>query len=209
MFKETAIKFVKSDAGRSNYFKGEKAGDCVVRAIAHATGKDYKEIYDDIFSLAKNWGKSKTKKNLKIRENASPRNGVNKVVLKYYIEDVLKFTWVSCSGIGKGITVHLKRSELPKGNIILKVSKHLTCVKDGVLFDTYDCSRNGERGVYGYWIKKDDKKGILKCLNDLAAYYETCGTEEDWDNFGTICKKLKVLTIFDESHKLFNLENNN
>ena len=79
---------------------------------------------------------------------------MNKAVLKYYIENVHKFVWVSCSGIGKGFSIHVNEDELPKGNLILKVSKHLTCVKDGVLFDTYDCSRNGQRGVYGYWIKK-------------------------------------------------------
>jgi len=149
------ISFVKSDGGRSNYFKGEKAGDCVTRAIVHATGKNYKEVYDELFELGRNWGTKKTAKTLKIRENASPRNGVNKKVLKHYIENVLGFNWVSCSGIGKGISVHVKENELPKGNIILKLSKHLTCVKDGVLYDTYDCSRKGTRGVYGYWIIKN------------------------------------------------------
>lgn len=33
-------------------------------------------------------------------------------------------------------------------------SKHLTCVKDRVLYDTYDCSRDGTRCVYGYWSKE-------------------------------------------------------
>jgi len=142
-----------SDGGRSNYFKGNKVGDCVVRSIVHATGKDYKVVYDELFELAKNWGTKRTSRILDIRNNASPRNGVNKKVLKYYIEKVLGFKWVSCTGIGKGFSVHLKADELPEGVIILSLSKHLTCVKDGVLYDTYDCSREGTRGVYGYWIK--------------------------------------------------------
>jgi hypothetical protein len=33
------MKFIYSDGGRSKYFKGT-AGDCVVRAICNATGKD-------------------------------------------------------------------------------------------------------------------------------------------------------------------------
>ncbi len=39
------MKFIYSDAGRSNYFKGD-ADDCVIRAIVHATKKDYKEVYN-------------------------------------------------------------------------------------------------------------------------------------------------------------------
>lgn len=151
--KNKELEIILSDGGRSKYFKGEKVGDCVVRAITHATGLDYKIVYDELFSLSKNWGSKATKKNLKIREKASPRDGVNKNVIKYYIENHLGFSWVSCSGIGKGISIHLKADELPEGILILRLSKHLTCVKEGVLYDTYDCSRQGTRGIYGYWIK--------------------------------------------------------
>lgn len=42
--------FVYNDGGRSKYFKGN-AGDCVTRAIAIATGFDYKEVYDNIKDL--------------------------------------------------------------------------------------------------------------------------------------------------------------
>lgn len=55
--------------------------------------------------------------------------------------------------IGSGCKVHLRENELPKGNIVVSVSGHLTCVKDGVIYDTYDCSRDGTRCVYGYWTK--------------------------------------------------------
>jgi hypothetical protein len=39
------------------------------------------------------------------------------------------------------------------GTLIVSCSKHITVVKDKVLHDTYDCSRNGTRCVYGYWMK--------------------------------------------------------
>ena len=55
--------------------------------------------------------------------------------------------------IGSGCKVHLKAEELPKGRIIARVSKHYTTVIDGVLNDTYDCSRGETRCVYGYWKK--------------------------------------------------------
>jgi len=38
--------------------------------------------------------------------------------------------------------------------LIVKVSKHLTTVIDGVLHDTHDPSRRGSRCVYGYYLKK-------------------------------------------------------
>ena len=51
--------------------------------------------------------------------------------------------------------VHLKDDEIPKVRLIVSVSKHLTCVKDGIIYDSYDPSRNGTRCVYGYYIKKN------------------------------------------------------
>ena len=52
--------------------------------------------------------------------------------------------------IGQGCKIHLKKEELPDGILIVSCSKHITVVKNGVLHDTYDCSRNGKRFVYGY-----------------------------------------------------------
>ena len=144
------MEFIYSDGGRSKYFKAKDVGDCVVRAICNASGKDYKEVYDALNNLSRGERIGKRK-----RKISSSRNGVYKQVYRKYIEGVLGWEWVSCSGIGKGISVHLNENEMPsKGTYIVRVSRHLTCVKDGVLVDTYDCSRFGERGVYGYWVKK-------------------------------------------------------
>jgi hypothetical protein len=35
----------------------------------------------------------------------------------------------------------------------MSVSKHHNCVIDGVIYDTHDPARNGNRCVYGYWSK--------------------------------------------------------
>lgn len=129
------MKLVLTDGGRSKYFKATNVGDCAVRAIAIATGKDYKEVYDELKTL--NNGKS-------------CRDGTPKKVDKKYLTQ-LGWTWHPCMTIGSGCKVHLNENELPKGVLIVSVSKHLTCVKDGVIYDTYDCSRGGTRCVYGYW----------------------------------------------------------
>ena len=139
------MQFNYNDGGRSKYFKGT-TGDCVVRAICNATGKDYKEVYDAINELAKNERTSKRK-----RGKSNARTGVYKATIKRYIEGVLGWVWHPTMQIGQGCKVHLTAEELPKGNIIVSLSLHLTCVKDGILNDTYDCSRGGTRCVYGYW----------------------------------------------------------
>ena len=139
--------FVYATGGREKYFKAENVRDCVVRAICNATEKDYKEVYDAINELAKKERNSKCK-----RGRSSARNGVYKGTYKKYLEKQLGYNFTACMGIGTGCTVHLCEKELPKtGTYILSLSDHLTCWKDGKLYDIYDCSRGGNRCVYGYW----------------------------------------------------------
>ena len=142
------MNFIYDDGGRSKYFKGQNVGDCVTRAICNATGLDYKKVYDDLNKLALN----EHTKGHRGGKKSSSRNGVFKETYKKYLE-TLGWKWKPTMLVGQGCKVHLREDELPKGTIICSVSKHLTCIKDGVLYDTYDCSRNGTRCVYGYWYK--------------------------------------------------------
>lgn len=138
------MEWVYDDGGRSRYFKGE-AGDCVCRAIAIATGKDYKEVYDDINRLAKSERKGKRKRGI-----SSARNGVypqteRKLMAEYGWE------WVPTMQVGQGCRVHLRADELPSGPLVVSVSRHTVAVLDGVIHDLSDCSRDGTRCVYGYY----------------------------------------------------------
>ena len=143
------MKFVYADGGRELYFKAIKGvGDCVCRAICNATGKDYLEVYNALNELAKHERTSKRKKSI-----SNARNGVYKRTYHKYLES-LGWKWVATMQIGSGCQVHLNEYELPKGVLIVSVSRHLTCVKDGVLYDRYDCSREENRCVYGYFIKE-------------------------------------------------------
>lgn len=142
------MKFQYNDGGRSDAgFKGT-TGDCVCRAIAIATEKPYREIYDLIneFSKSERIGKRKTGK-------SNARTGVYKRTIEK-VMDHLGWKWTPTMGIGTGCTIHLKEDELPKGRLVCSLSKHCTAVIDGVLNDTYDCSRDGTRCVYGYFTKK-------------------------------------------------------
>ena len=139
--------WVYDDGGRSKYFKAEHVGDCATRAIAIGTGMDYKEVYDAINRLAKQEKTSMRKQGI-----SNARNGVYKETFKAYMLS-LGWKWHPTMEIGQGCKVHLKADELPSGTIIISLSKHYTCMIDGVIHDTYDCSRDGTRCVYGYFSK--------------------------------------------------------
>lgn len=142
------MKFVFSDGGRSKYFKAENVGDCVCRAICNATGMDYKEAYKALNIMAKEERTAKHRGG----KRSSSRDGVFKETWKGYLNS-LGWVWHPTMQVGGGCKVHLREDELPSGTLIVSVSKHLTCVKDGVLYDTYDCSRDGTRCVYGFYTR--------------------------------------------------------
>lgn len=60
--------------------------------------------------------------------------------------------------IGVGCRVHLQADELPSGRLIVSLSKHVTAIINGVVHDTHDPSRGGNRCVYGYWQWPTDVK---------------------------------------------------
>jgi hypothetical protein len=140
------IDFIYNDGGRKTAGYQGDTGDCVARAIAIATNKPYQEIYDLINKFAEQERKSK-----KRSKKSSARTGVHKNTIKKIMEH-FGASWTPTMAIGSGCKVHLRKSELPNGRIVVSLSKHLTAVIDGVIHDTYDTSRNGTRCVYGYWL---------------------------------------------------------
>jgi hypothetical protein len=140
------MNWIFTDGGRTSSGYRGKAGDCVCRAIAFATSKSYQEVYDDINAQAEKERPRRGKK----RSNA--RTGVKKPTYKKYLVS-LGWKWTPTMRVGSGCQVHLRAEELPRGTLIVAVSKHLTVVKDGVIYDNHDCSRGGTRCVYGYWSK--------------------------------------------------------
>lgn len=147
------MNFIYNDGGRvAAGFKG-MAGDCVARAVAIASGKPYAEVYARL-ALVNAGYRGRTKHRAKGKLSA--RNGVFTSAASFdrYMEE-LGFKWTPTMTIGSGCKTHLRDGELPMGRLIVKVSKHLVAVIDGVMHDTFDCSRNGTRCVYGYWAKGD------------------------------------------------------
>jgi hypothetical protein len=147
--------FQLNDGGREKAgFKGG-AGDCVVRSIAIAAKLPYIQVYEDLRKANASYAELRSDR-LARRLNSkgsSPRNGNHRNVFHDYILG-LGFEWVPTMKIGAGCQVHLRSDELPNGILIVKVSKHLTAIVDGVIQDTHNPSRGGNRCVYGYYIKK-------------------------------------------------------
>ena len=144
--------FKYNDGGRAEAGYKGTTGDCVTRAVAIAAALPYKKVYD---RLAEGNATQRTTKNSsKSSGKKTARNGID--TRRKWFKDYMKsldFKWTPTMGIGTGCKVHLTANELPKGTLICSVSRHITTVVDGVINDTYDCSRDGTRCVYGYWTK--------------------------------------------------------
>lgn len=144
------IPFEHNDGGRKQSGRKGDTGDCVCRAIAIATGLPYDCIYRE---LARRQAAQRRSKKVPKKQAASASNGIyfKRKWFRDYMTS-LGFRWVPTMAVGSGCTVHLRASELPTGRLVVSVSKHMAAVIDGVLHDTYDCSRDGTRCVYGYYI---------------------------------------------------------
>jgi len=127
------MKYIQTDGGRANAGYKGSTGDCVIRAIAVATSKDYKDVYNDIFESQKLYAEThnnKTSRGIN-KYGASPRRGVFKPVFRKYLEDM---GWKYVSG-----NRTLDCDDFKNGTFICSVRKHMTVVKEGTLYDSYDC----------------------------------------------------------------------
>jgi hypothetical protein len=140
-----AKRFRFDDGGRSAAGYRGMAGDCVVRSIAIATQRPYQEIFERVNRAALRERTGKRKRGI-----SNARTGVYKSSIHRVMQE-LGWDWTPTMQIGSGCMVHLRPDELPPGRLVVSVSKHLTAVIDGVIYDTHDCSRRGTRCVYGYW----------------------------------------------------------
>lgn len=149
-----ALPWVYDDGGRKAAGYKGSTGDCVVRSIAIATGlawfNDYETVYRELADRLRGTKAAARAKSKASRYKTSPRDGVPMPVVHDYLR-ALGWVWAATMTIGAGTTVHLADGELPLGRLVVRCSKHLTAVVNGVIHDTHDPSRDGTRAVYGYW----------------------------------------------------------
>jgi hypothetical protein len=124
-----------NDGGRSQSGRKGNAGDCVCRAIAIAMNRDYDEVYRELADANKAAGYKK-----------SARNGIMRKVYEAYLN---QHGWVWHSA-PKFDGRKARHSDMPDGVVIVRMARHIACVIDGVVHDTWDSRR---KMVYGYWAK--------------------------------------------------------
>ena len=110
--------------------QGNFVNDCVVRAISVAEGKSWDETYEELSDLAQNQGI--------LLDDVS------------FVEDYLDDRYERACHYSKLVGEFIE--EYPKGTFLITMQGHITVVKDGVLYDTFDC-RN--RRMWCAWeVKK-------------------------------------------------------
>src|SRR6186997_766861 len=138
MKKGKVTKFVYDDGGRvASGFKSKRVDDCVCRAISIVTKKPYHEVHTELSSLG--W----VEEGRYWRDPADglfiPVEEADRRERKYIAS--LGWHWVPTMHIGSGCKVHLRADELPGGQLVVALSRHWVAVIDGVVHDTYDCTR--------------------------------------------------------------------
>ena len=144
------MNYTYNDGGRAAAGFSGTSRDCVARAVAIASQRPYLEVYNRLADG--NAIQRRTRGSVGGARTAS--NGIE--TKRKWFADYMKelgFKWVATMGIGTGCKVHLKGEELPKGRLVVNVSRHCVAVIDGVINDNHDCTRGGTRCVYGYWMK--------------------------------------------------------
>jgi hypothetical protein len=142
------MQFHYNDGGRAAAGYKGVVGDCFVRALTIAGQYDYQEIYDLVNSMAVGERRGKRK-----RYVSSARNGVYRICQRKVMNH-LDWTWVPTMFIGSGCNIHLRDTELPSGRLVVCISRHFVAVINGVINDLDNCSRDGSRCVYGYYVKE-------------------------------------------------------
>ena len=108
--------------------------DCVVRAICAGTGKTWKEVYS-----------------LLVMEGEKNYTMPNDIVSYSKVLRELDFREVKKCKSGEMTVQDLCLiSKKEKSILILRVKRHLTCIKSGIIHDTWDCS---EQEVIQFWEK--------------------------------------------------------
>jgi len=132
------LPFTLNDGGRSHSKRPKQRNDCVVRALVLTTGMSYDDVYDVLRIVARR--KSGQRFDLRGFLEATGNQFHNS-----------HFDWKSYPAI-KGyprldLGTFCRRN--PTGTFIVKVSKHVLAVIDGVAID--DAPISHKRCVYGSW----------------------------------------------------------
>lgn len=124
----------------NNNPQNKRVGDCVIRAIAKALGKDWNEIYIDL--SVEGFKQSDSFQSMSVWGSYLKEHGWQQMLLPD--------TCPAC------YTVRQFCSDNPQGYFILVTGSHVIAVIDGVYFDTWDSG--DEVPVYFFKRKEGQNK---------------------------------------------------
>lgn len=104
--------------------------DCVIRAISLAENKSWDKVYDELSILAK--------------DEAILLDDITFV--DNYLDKKYKRICYKCKG--ERITVKEFIKENKRGTYLITMQGHITCVINGILFDTWNCSN---KRIWSVW----------------------------------------------------------
>ena len=133
----TPVGFEYNDGGREEAGFVGSVGDCVTRAIAIATGKDYLEVRKELMDAKKNWMENSRSRHAKRTKSSSVRNGTPKDVWRPYLES-LGWERKTLIKFGDPERKELTKESVPEGIAIVEVRKHIMAVIDHVVHDSWD-----------------------------------------------------------------------
>ena len=115
--------------------KGRRTGDCVIRAIARASGNSWEDTLTGLYQVA-----------LRVKSELAYKDCYER-----YLEETgwLKHPQPRKKD-GKKYTVAEWCQEHRLKTMVISVSNHLTCVVDGKCNDIWDCT---DKTVLNYWTK--------------------------------------------------------
>ena len=126
----------RQDKGRFRFYNENpkslvSASDCVVRAIAKATGISWDEVYQNLCLVG-----------LRVKDMPS-----SKRVYRRYLNNISKMEKQPWNGNRK-YTLTEFAEEFNRGTYVVSIANHLTVIIDGFIYDTWDCS---QYTVGNYW----------------------------------------------------------
>lgn len=113
-----------------------KTNDCVIRAIAKATGKSWHLVFASLCDIAGQRCEMPNSK--RVYEKYLELNGWEKQKMPKHLDNT-RYT----------VREFLVKNN--KGTFIISIANHITVGIDGVLIDTWNCER---KSVGNYWVKK-------------------------------------------------------
>lgn len=103
--------------------KARDINDCVIRSISCAENRSWDNVYDELSDLA--------------REQGMLFSDVEFV--EDYLDELYPRTCYKDNGLSMTVGDFVETH--PKGTYLVTMQGHITCVKEGILYDTWDCRK--------------------------------------------------------------------